>query len=173
MIEISARLPVQWEGDTVGNMAEGSLLLRVLALLESQAVQDDDDSPEALRWQAMEARIDLCLQLLAQLLARNAPPPAAVPLRLASSQLAWESAQALAQGMAGAVAIWLSPLLPRPLLLPARISACDAHGDAFWITAQFDVLDSQLQDLLDKTIFRKHRREVFERRHQGSGHESA
>lgn len=139
--------------------------MRVIALLEAAPPHfDDDDSDEAIRWQAMEARLDLCIQLVGQLLIQHAPLSETCPVNITSEEITWRSASALAKGSVGAIGLYLSPQVPQPLWLPAEVSSCEPLGDAWSITAQYRGLDDELQDWLDKTIFRRHRREISERK---------
>lgn len=167
-IVVHATLPLGWRTGSPDQAPEDAvLLLRVLALLEASPPHaDEDDSPEALRWQALEARVDLCLQMVGQLLARGEPKPARCAVSLSGQTLDWYSATPLPAGEQGTVSLWLSPRLPRALELAAQIAECRPEGDGWRIAAQFACRDDELQDWLDKTIFRRHRREIFERKHQ-------
>lgn len=166
-IKIHADLPLVWHPQAGPAGTDGVLLLRVLALLEAAPPHyDEEDSAELQRWQAMEARVDLCLHLLGQLLLRDGPLPQVCPVSLSGDSASWCSEQELPIGQQGTLALYLSPRIPQPLLLPAQITAAEQLPAGGWqLEAQFRLGDDELQDWLDKTIFRRHRREIFERKH--------
>lgn len=165
-IAIHADLPLAWHADQAPVAGDGVLLLRVLSLLEASPPHlDDEDGPDSVRWQALEARIDLCLQLIGQLLARGAPLPPVASVALNGESARWRAAAPIAPGGRGALGLYLSPRIPQALLLPAVITGCSPDGDRWLVDAHFELHDDELQDWLDKTIFRRHRREIFDRKH--------
>lgn len=165
-ITIHADLPVVWHPNAPPAGSDGVLLLRVLSLLEAAPPHyDEDDSLEVLRWQALEARMDLCLQLLGQILLRDGPLPQVCPLQLSGEGASWQSQVPMQAGEFGTLALYLSPRIPQPLLLPARLITVQALTQGWQVEARFELGDVELQDWLDKTIFRRHRREIFERKH--------
>ncbi|QDQ25214.1 hypothetical protein FNU76_01965 [Chitinimonas arctica] len=165
-LSIDLDLPLAWLHAAPPPGTDGVLLLRVLALLEAAPPHlDDEDGPEALRWQALEARVDLTLQLLGQLLARGEPLPPTRPLVLHGGGASWLAATALPVGDVGTLVLHLSPRIPQPLYLSAHIDSCLAEAGGWRVNCSFQHLDAELQDWLEKTIFRRHRREIFERKH--------
>ncbi|WP_460536934.1 PilZ domain-containing protein [Chitinimonas naiadis] len=166
-LSIKLNAPMAWLPEQTPIGTDGVLLLRVLALQEAAPPHlDEEDGPDALRWQAMEARLDLTLQLLGQLLARGEPLPARQQLELNGEGARWATKQAITIGSKGTLALHLSPGIPQALQLPAQVTACNELAPGQWqIEARFQHLDVELQDWLEKTIFRRHRREVFERKH--------
>jgi hypothetical protein len=143
------------------------LLLRVLALWEATTALDDEAvTPDSLRWQALESRVDLCLALLGQLLARSSHRPDRCAVSLSGEHLVWVAAQPLTPGTGGCASLWLSTSMPQPLRLRATIMTCEPAVDGWRITANIRPDNEELQDWLDKTIFRRHRREISERRHR-------
>ncbi|PHV13110.1 PilZ domain-containing protein [Chitinimonas sp. BJB300] len=166
-IKIQADLPVAWHLDVPPIGSDGVLLLRVLALLEAvPSNYNEDDSAETLRWQGLEARVDLCLLLLGQLLLRDGVLPQVCAIELSGEGACWTHPQLLRVGERGTLALYLSPRIPQPLLLPASLTDVQAkEGGSCLVQAKFELGDIELQDWLDKTIFRRHRREIFERKH--------
>jgi len=165
-VEIQVDIPLLWKSSTKAPAATDSvLLLRVLALIEAAPPHfDEDESVESLRWQALEARIDLCVQMLGQLLARNEPEPPHCTAYLSGEHCRWHQAGAVTVGEQGYLGLRLSTQIPQLLWLPAVVAACQADGDAWQVEVRFQIHDAELQDWLDKTIFRHHRREISERK---------
>ncbi|MDN3575978.1 PilZ domain-containing protein [Chitinimonas viridis] len=155
-----------WQAGEPEAASDGVLLLRVLALMEAAPPHlDDEDGPDALRWQALEARVDLTLQLLGQLLARGVPRPPVCSFQLSGETASWSMPAPPPLGEAGTLALYLSSRIPQPLQLPATVIAVEPMADGARVTVTFNRLEPELQDWLDKTIFRRHRREIFERKH--------
>jgi hypothetical protein len=166
-IAINAQLPLVWSPESAVSPDEGILLLRVLSLLEAAHPHvDEDDSPEAMRWQALEARVDLCLQLLGQLLINKSPSPPLCAVELTGEHVAWLASHQHSPGESGCVSLWLSSRIPQALRLPATISEVSPLSDGWRVVARLRIDNDELQDWLDKTIFRRHRREVHELRQQ-------
>lgn len=167
-LSIQLTVPVQWHAASeVYEHSDGVLLLRVLSLMEASASHiDDDDSIDALRWHALEARVDLTLQLLGQLLLRGASPPPLAVVALSAESAVCAMIQPLTVGEVGTLALHLSPRIPQALMLQARVEQCVQQNDEHYaVHFGFIGMHPELQDWLAKTIFRRHRREIFERKH--------
>ncbi len=165
-ISIQLDVPVEWR-EQPSVTTDGVLLLRVLELLEAAPLHfDDNGSEESLRWQALEARVDLCLTLLGNILARDTPIPPAVEVFLSGEGATWLHATPLLPGISGTFAVYPSLRIPQALLLPAHVIQCRAVADQWQVTVRFDALATDLQDWLDKMVFRYHRRQISQlRRH--------
>ena len=163
-LNITIEVPCVWHR-AVDRMSisENILLLRVLALLETKSSSRDEHiNQENSRLLALEARLDLCLQLLGRLLhPQPLLPP--VALTLSSEQASWHSKEVLVRQTQGCLAIYWSSQLPQPLLLPAIIDNCQAERQGWRIHATFIIEDEELQNWFDKTIFRYHRHQIMQR----------
>jgi len=159
-ISVEMHLPVAW-AEAPQEATDGVLLLRVLDLLEASSQHyDEDGSEDALRWQAMEARIDLCLQLLGQLLARDAPRTPPTAILLSGVGASWRARSPLPVGQSGTLLLYLSRRILQPLVLPATVMTCVSDGEVWGVSVRFAILDEEFQDWLDKTVFRYHRRHI-------------
>lgn len=161
------RLPLEWLPDApadasrLADLRQRNLrLLRQLDLLEQQGAELGEDhgvGPELAR---IEAKVDLLLDLVGDLLARQIGVRAAVMVRISPAGLQWLAAgQVPVEGALGEVRLSLRPDLPHPLCLPVRIVAVGA-----WVEAEFRDLGEALVEMLEKTIFRYHRRQVAQAR---------
>ncbi|WP_269533187.1 PilZ domain-containing protein [Chitinimonas sp. BJYL2] len=166
-LSIRFAMPISWLDSPPVTTIDPVLLLRVLALLEaSPAHLDDDDSPDALRWQSLEARVELMLQMVGQLLARGDCLPPLQEIELSGAGVSWNSVSPVPVGKAGYVGIYLSPRIPQPLVLSATIRECELTGSGdYRLDATFEQIDAEVQDWIEKTVFRRHRRQIFEKKH--------
>lgn len=133
-------------------MRDNVTLLQALASLESARERDGDGGDPALA--RLEAKVDLALQLIAELLRREARLPDPTAVSLSSSGLSWHGSAPLHS--TGVVALYLSPRLPWPLMLPVQITGVAGER----VQARLLHLDEDSQTWLDRTLFRHHRRSV-------------
>jgi hypothetical protein len=161
------RLPLEWLPDApadAGRLADlrqrNLRLLRQLDLLEQQTAEPGEGHGAGQELARIEAKLDLLLDLVGGLLARQTGAPAAVTVRISADGLQWPaSGQVPAVGALGEVRLALRPELPHPLCLPVRIVAAGA-----WVEAEFLELGEALVEMLEKTVFRYHRRQVAQAR---------
>lgn len=151
--ELQARMRVQPGPLPAGSADAAERLLRDLAMVEERRAEPDDPAhPGDPALRRLEAKLDLTLQLLAHALP-GLGVPLPVPARLSARgvRLAHAGEPAPAQ----AVLAW-QPGDGLPLLahLPVRRLAADATH-AWWA---FDALEPSLADLLERHVFRLHRR---------------
>ena len=169
------RLPLEWlpdapaDGGRLADLRQRNLrLLRQLDLLEQQTAEPGASHGADRELARIEAKLDLLLDLVGDLLARQIGARAAVMVRISAGGLQWPAAgQVPAVGALGEVRLALRPELPHPLCLPVRIIAVGA-----WVEAEFRELDEALVEMLEKTVFRYHRRQVAQARAKPPGETS-
>jgi len=169
-LTLDARLPVRWRTDSPGELAAlrqaNEETLRVILSLDDHHVELPEESTElAQEFQRLEAKLNLILELMSKVLARqfDLPPPA--PLRLGAQSLEWEAAASPAAGSRGWLEVYLCPRYPQPLYIPAVIeNATPARTRAVFVEP-----GEAVQDLLETLIFRHHRRQVAAARRGAGG----
>lgn len=158
-------LPVAWRplaGSVDAAYAAGlsernSRLLQACAAIEdhSSADREDDVSPELLR---IDAKINLMLDLMGQLLSANRPRPVPVPVRFNTQGAQWPAAATAATpaiGSQGLVLLYLRDYLPEALRLLGRVTEIGADRQ---VKVRFAPPGETTADLMEKLIFRHHRR---------------
>jgi hypothetical protein len=154
--ELQARLRLQPGPPPAGSAEAAERLLRDLAMIEERRGDAEDAShPTDPALRRLEAKLDLTLQLLAQALPSLAPP-APRPVRLSARGLRLDAAAGDADLGTGPATLAWQPGDGLPLLafLPVRCLAVDgAHS--WWA---FEALEPALADLLERHVFRLHRR---------------
>jgi hypothetical protein len=163
-------LPVVW---TPGPLAEGLSLARLNAdnhqLLGAESSLDEVRVPEALKdessalvheLQRLEYKVNILLRLTAELALRNngLPPPQRV--RLSSSALEWFAPQMPVIGSSGLLAVYINPALPQPVKIPCVVAGERVLDNVRAAQMRFSGLSDAVTELLDKLIFRHHRRLV-------------
>ncbi|MEZ5499550.1 MAG: PilZ domain-containing protein [Steroidobacteraceae bacterium] len=135
-------------------------LLQVSSTIDEhgQMEKSEETSKVAGDLLRIETKLNLALDLLGQLLAAYAPRPAAVPVRFNTVAACWS--QPDLQTRVGDVAqldIFLRECLIQPLSLVGTVDSVDSSGE---ISMQLQGNPEAVNDLIEKIVFRNHRRLV-------------
>jgi len=166
-VSFQAELPIEWEplvtapglDELAGVDARNRELLSALLLCD-EAASEVEEEAQGEHWHRLDAKLDLVLSLLGELLLQQRGMPPARRLRLAGEWLAIEACpgeELPAIGERLRLRLYLSPRIPRPLDLLARVSEKDETG---LVRLQFDAIADATRDLLERHVFRQHRRAV-------------
>ncbi len=132
-------------------------LLQALAAIEDHGIADkpDESAPDLAR---LDFKINLLLDLVGQLVVANRPRPAPTPIRFNAQGAVWHCpAPAPAVAVPGVAEIHLRDFLAEPLRLVGTLTNVSPDGE---VTARFSPVGEPLADLLERLIFRHHRRQV-------------
>jgi hypothetical protein len=158
-------LPVTWvplagtvDAAVAASFTERNVrLLQALAAIEDHGVSDkpDDSGPDLTR---LDFKINLLLDLVGQLVVANRPRPPQVPIRFNAQGAVWQAPAPMPEtGGPGMVEIHLRDFLAEPLRLMGTLTAVSAAGE---VKARFAPVGEAVADLLERLIFRHHRRQV-------------
>jgi hypothetical protein len=163
-------LPVAW---TEGPLAQGLLLARLNAdnhqLLGAESSLDEvrvhealkDESPALLNeLQRLEYKVNILLRLTAELAARSSGLPDLQRVRLSSGALEWYGEKTPAVGSTGLLALYINPALPQPVKIPCVVAGERIAAPERIAQLQFTGLSDAVVHMLEKLIFRHHRRLV-------------
>jgi hypothetical protein len=122
-------------------------------------VDDNDDLTQQLKRQ--EAKLDLLLDMVTEILSRQSSIPQEIDVRLTAQRIDWQDAtQDYSEGAIIEVDVYITPSIPRPLRFFGRITG-SAEGKH---SVEFFGVNQQVTDLLDKILFRHHRRAIAQQR---------
>jgi hypothetical protein len=168
-------LPVTW---TPGVLASGALLARLNAdnhqLLGAESSLDEvrvhealkDESPALLHeLQRLEYKVNILLRLTAELALRSSGLPAAERVRLSSRALEWFGEHPAPAEAPGLLSIYINSALPQPLRIPSVVGGEVVIDGARATQFRFVGLSEAVIDMLEKLIFRHHRRLVAGAKH--------
>jgi hypothetical protein len=170
-----ATLPMSWHvepspsADNISIWMYGNItLLRALATIEALQPEKDNESIPGMgkALERLEFKIDLTLNLIAKLLTNNTSLPSSCPLFMSAGGMEWVCGEhAPAQGEDILISTFISPKLPQPLILPAKIAAVRQEEGGTRVYATFTHLSEEAQDWLSRTVFRYHRRAIHTLHH--------
>ena len=143
-------------------MHADAVLLNALAGMESQlsAHETEFGGDMEKRLDRLEAKLDLALNLLSNLLAQNTPKPETCPVTLSASTIEWVSRSAAPAKGSIVISLFIDPRMPQPLMLPASVRESDAATGGTRIVADFTHLSEEVKDSLERAVFRHHRRHI-------------
>ena len=168
------KLPVAWEilpelpstGELHRLNSDNEKVLQILLILNEslQDSEEESDGPSQEHWRRMDAKLDLLLSLVGEMLTATVSLPDLHMLQLGVEGLCLHGIDigSVQVGMLLKVTLFLDAKLPRPIQLFGHIRA--VTKDSF--TLSYCSLDARLQDLLDKHVFRQHRRAIASSRHK-------
>jgi hypothetical protein len=120
-----------------------------------------DEEPElAEDLQRLEFKVNVLIQLVARLLNRGADLPPVRSIRFHSAGLEWRLDDEEVQPGVGLVHLHVSRYFPQALTLPGRILGVHSDDEGRWVRFAFEGLSPPVIDLLERMIFRHHRRLV-------------
>ncbi len=167
-VTFQADLPLVWRATEA--LAEevilewlhsNAILLRALATMEAPPGERDIESTAEndKRLERLEAKLDLTLDLLTKLMARDTPKPPSCPVTVSAAAIEWTSVAAQACGT-GVITLFIDPRLPQPLQLPALVAHSTLTDDGHKTMAEFLHLDEETREWLERAVFRRHRRHI-------------
>lgn len=170
-VHYQATLPVAWESlveqpeaSTLAaeNARNEALLATLLLLDETPAELEDESQPDVMRH--LDAKLDLILSLFGEVFAQQMDMPAARPVRLGGGQICIEGITSPPRPAPGAwlrLRLYLLPRIPRALHFTAKVSADETSPR---LCLQLVGLSENNQNLLERFVFRQHRRAVAQTR---------
>lgn len=126
----------------------------------------DESQPFYQELQRLEFKLDIVLRLIGDLLEQREVLPPRRKFRIHAQGLEWiETETKLATKARGIVCLYLNKTLPYPVELPCEIVAVlPATAEGTPVRGEFRVMNAQVGELIEKLIFRHHRRQVAEAR---------
>ena len=141
--------------------ADNHQLLGAEASLDEVRVNEalKNESPALVHeLQRLEFKLNVLLRLTAEVAKRSSNFPAAQHVKLSATGLEWIGDEAPALGGTGIVELYINTTLPQALRLPVTVVGRQTHDGAAAAQMQFSGLSEQVVDLIEKLIFRHHRR---------------
>lgn len=144
-------------------IAGAERLLRSLVGIEATSSEDPEGLASDPTIHRIEAKLDLALELLARVLAREHPAAPSRPIRWSRLGAAIELGEAPQPGSRMLLSLELEGGLGLPLRLPVEVLAAEAaahEGGVARAWLAFPDESPALEAALEKFVFRQHRRQI-------------
>jgi hypothetical protein len=164
-------LPLEWfpgalpQGAELARLnADNHQLLGAESTLEevriSEAVSKEESSALVHELQRLEYKLNVLLRLTADLVARTRQIAVPQRVHLSAQALEWFDAPKVTRGDLGLLHIYINRTLPQPLKIPCVVTGERTEDGARVAQLAFRDLSDAVIDMLEKLIFRHHRRHV-------------
>jgi hypothetical protein len=163
------RLPLSWnvldcEPDAVAlsRLHENNeeILKVINALDEAQTELDESHDPLAQQVLKLDFKVNLLLDLVGQLLSTSLSLPEPVLLHLSAEGVQWLDSKTPPEKAQVNIELYLKPKFPRAVRLPAVVKSVTKVEGAYRMEVIFQNMAEPVEDLLEKIIFRHHRRSI-------------
>ena len=137
-----------------------SFLRRVSAMEEEPADAADIHPTLVKEIKRIESKLDVILDMVGTVLTNHLKLPSPIPIRLSADGMSWIAPTAPPVDARVLISQYFSARFPYPLILVGRVRSVEPHPHGRQTTVVFDDMGDAVQDWLEKTIFRQHRRRV-------------
>ncbi len=143
--------------------------LQVIQGLEEASTETLEEFPGLAREiQRLDFKLNVLLELVGHIATKEhvLPPPSSILLN--SEAIQWTSQMAPLEGSQVKIELFLDMRFPFPIVLSGRVDAVEPVQSGLYSTTV--VLDKQgeiVQELMDKYIFRIHRRQIAQMKREG------
>jgi len=141
-------------------------LLRAFWLFHETRADDLKESPELQSHiERIELKLDMQSEMLSLLLQQTVKLPTPVDFSLSAEHLTAIHDTLYSQGSLVRAELYLLPEYPKPLTFLARVVGEDSIGSAYAGKFEICELDILAREMLEKILFRHHRRQIAQLRH--------
>lgn len=147
---------------------ENDECLRHLLLLDDYLQEGGDEDEVYPGLARIELKVNLLLDLMGQLLARQTLFPPKKSVRIAGTGIEWID-QSINDdfpilNQLGVIKIYLNSSYPRCLKLPCKIASYSVESEGNKLVGTFEHINQGVRSQLEKWIFRRHRRVIAQER---------
>lgn len=146
-------------------------LLQMLPLFEERSSErGEEDVERTQELTRVERKLDLLLELVSEWIRTNRDQPPQVAVTLGAEAVSWlQEAESPLPEQQVWISLQIDQRLPAPLRLPARVVSVEAERNCHRVMVRFENISDTTAELLEKFIFRQHRREIARMRAQSPG----
>lgn len=160
-------LPLRWSQQmaaesSVDEQNNLSRMQIILSLDDSSRELQDADSDVAAEIHRLDFKINMILEMVAHLVTVGEGLPATLSVTLSPDHLVFDTtAEPPSQGLSVTLELFPDPRFPFPLLLPGKVAAVESlTSRSSRVRVVFAPFYEPFQELLEKYIFRCHRRHI-------------
>lgn len=109
----------------------------------------------------LESKVDVLLGMVARLATDGRRPGGSRAVRLFAQGLEWRAERVTPEaGTRGTVLLQVNPAFAQLLTLPGIVAGDRQGADGLWVRFRFEGVGDRVVELLERLIFRRHRRQV-------------
>jgi hypothetical protein len=166
-VSLEATLPLTWSVAEEISHSHAELrsqtnisLLRALAAIDVVTPEHETyGEPTQKALERVEAKMDMVLLMVAQLMGVSKPLPAETAVSMFNQGITWlEQGEAPAVGQSVVVDLYLNVRLPQALHLPVMVKELQPQDKGIKVVAEFLSATEDFDEWLTRTLFRYHRR---------------
>ena len=133
-----------------------------LEKLHFESTIDDDSENYSSELSQLDFKLNMIMDLVSELLQGQRKLPETVSVNISCDSIQWICKQALPEvNQMIILEVYLHHRLPKPLLIYGRVAEHESvQQDNTRVLMKFELSSSPIRDLLEKMIFRQHRRKV-------------
>lgn len=167
-----ASLPVSWsprdekcpDSEYIRIAEHNEHVLRCVNLLGEQLIEKIDEETDSAIVR-LEAKVNLLLELVSKLDQRINLIPEAEEVRLTSGGIEWKSNDSPPTvGSTVWINLYIDNRIPEAMKIPAMVLTVHEELHGFTAGAKYELLGEVVQELMEKMIFRHHRRMIAQSR---------
>lgn len=135
--------------------------LHIILGLDDSSLRElhEEESGLVAEIQRLDFKINIVLELVSHLVTAGRALPEAVSATLSHGALVWESGKDVPpQGARIELELFFDLRFPFPLVLHGRVESLDSQSSK--VTVVFDPFPESIQEMLEKYVFRCHRRHI-------------
>ena len=168
----SGRLPLEWrvlealpEREHLDRREERNFaLLSALAFIEhGPGRRAEDPAPLAGQFERLEAKFDLVMAMLSEVLMPDGAGPDAARVMLSGDGVALDTCAPADPGTAVEIDLYLSSIVPRPVRLTGLVRP-NLMPDSDAMVVAFEHIGPRVREQLQQLVFRRHRRTIARQR---------
>ena len=142
------------------NNSNEEILKVIFSLDESPLEKEDTQDILGQHVMRIDAKMNFLMDMVGQLLLNSMTVPPHRDISIRSTGMDWFDEQALTVDDYIHIKLYLKVKYPKPIILPATVKSVVQQNGHFKISCEFEQLSNNVEDWLEKLIFRHHRRIV-------------
>lgn len=150
---------------TPGDQRDNLELLRIFWIFNETRTDDLKEHPELqIHLERIELKLDMQSEMLAMLLRQSIKLPVAQTFSLTAETFISKLNEQYPVDSTMRIELFLMPEYPKPLIFFAKLLAQESLGNGYKSIFELQDMDIVCRDMLEKILFRHHRRQIAQLR---------
>ncbi|MDH5361087.1 MAG: hypothetical protein OEX03_11015 [Gammaproteobacteria bacterium] len=164
-LPLSVKLAKASDSLSLGEQRKNLELLKSYWIFHETRTDDLKEHPELqIHLERIELKLDMQSEMLAMLLHQSIKLPVAQTFSLGAETFISTLNEQYPVGSTMRIELFLMPEYPKPLIFFAKLLAQESLGNGYKSTFELQDMDIVCRDMLEKILFRHHRRQIAQLR---------